>query len=449
MFTRRRFIKNTGIALTASALISDLGRLSLAQAASDDYKALVCVFLTGGNDSNNLLIPIDIEYAAYSATRSSASGVNIPQSNLLPILAPSHMGKTFGVHPAMMGFKSLYERGRAAFVCNTGPLLQPINRLQYKAGIGLPDNLFSHQDQVQLWQGALGMSTSRPSGWGGRLAEAVGPRLNIGSNFPMLMSLSGVNMFTTAQNADVIAPGAIGLKGFNALDSKDRYDAMRALEKIDYGSSLIKAKNTLTGAAIDNMATLQALLGTQPQINTAFPSSDLGDQLKTVARMIALRDMLGLKRQVFFCSLGGFDTHSNQLSRQTALFQNLDASLLAFYNATIELGVEQRVTSFTLSDFGRTFKPTSGGGSDHGWGSHHMVIGGSVNGGNLYGKYPALILGGADDADDEGRWIPTTSVDEYGAQLALWFGASNLSGIFPNIDNFNSSRADLSFMSLG
>ena len=449
MLTRRCFLKQSGVAFTGAAILSVLGKVGMAKAAAEDYKSLVCIFLSGGNDSNNLLIPIGAEYGAYELVRGRNSNLNIPMANWLPILSQNHSGRIFGLHPAMTGIKSLYEQGRAAILLNTGTLVHPIIRADYQSGIAIPDNLFSHQDQTQQWQTGSWTSELRKSGWGGRLAETVGPLMNVGANFPMLMSMNGNNLFNTAQNANEIAPGAINLKGFNQLSSLDRRSAMRNLESLEYGLSLVKAKNYLTGTAIDNMATLETLLGTSSPLSTLFPLSNIGYQLKMVASIISLRNLLGLKRQVFFCSMDGFDTHSNQLSTQAGLFQNLDAALLAFYEATIELGIDQSVTSFTLSDFGRTFKPTSTGGSDHGWGSHHMIIGGAVNGGNLYGNYPTLSLGGPDDTDDEGRWIPTVSVDEYGAQLARWFGASDPSNIFPNINNFDKNRTDINFMKIG
>lgn len=449
MLTRRHFIQRTGAALTGSALLSALSRAGYAQTPPADYKALVCLFLNGGNDGNNLLIPLDDEgYAQYEAVRGSSSGINISQESWLPIMSASQGGRNFGLHPSLKGLKGLYDSGRAGLLCNVGTLQQPLTRVQYRAGQGRPPNLFSHLDQVLQWQAGSGGSVARPSGWGGRLADANGSRFNGETSFPMLASLSGVNLFTTGLAAGVIAPGSSSLRGFGtSAASKSRYEALRKIESLDDGrSALIQAKNRITGAAIDNLSVLNSALDSLPALSTVFPTSSLGQQLQTVARMIALRDVLGLRRQIFYCSLGGFDTHANQLSTQASLLATLDAALSAFHAATVELDVEQAVTSFTLSDFGRTFKPSAGGGSDHGWGSHHLLVGGAVNGGDLYGRYPSLIPGGDDDADSEGRWIPTTSVDEYGAQLARWFGAGDLSALFPNIGNFDASRTDLGFM---
>ena len=449
MLTRRHFIQRTGIALTGSALLSSLSRAGYAETVSGDYKALVCLFLNGGNDGNNLLIPLDGEgYAQYAAIRGSSSGINIPQENWLRIMSANQGGREFGLHPSLTGLKALYDSGSAALLCNVGTLQQPLTRDQYRAGQGRPPNLFSHLDQVLQWQSGSGGSASRPSGWGGRLADASGGLFNAETSFPMLASMSGVNLFTTGLQAGVIAPGSSSLRGFGtSAAAKARYDALRKIESLDIGkSTLIQAKNRITGAAIDNLSTLNSALANLPALNTVFPSSSLGNQLQMVARMIALRDVLGLKRQIFYCSLGGFDTHSNQLSTQASLLGTLDAALSAFHAATVELGVEQAVTSFTLSDFGRTFKPSAGGGSDHGWGSHHLLIGGAVNGGDLYGRYPSLIPGGVDDADTEGRWIPTTAVDEYGAQLARWFGISNVAELFPNLGLFDAMRSDLGFV---
>lgn len=449
MLTRRHFIQRTGAALTGSALLSALSRAAYAQSSTADYKALVCLFLNGGNDGNNLLIPLeDGGYAQYEAVRGTNSGINIPQDHWLQIKSASQGGRYFGLHPSLKGLQGLYETGRAGLLCNVGTLQQPLTRDQYRSGQGRPPNLFSHLDQVLQWQAGSGGSASRPSGWGGRWADANGSQFNGGSSFPMLASLSGVNLFTTGLEAGVIAPGSSSLRGFGtSAASKSRYDALRKIESLDVGrSALIQAKNRITGAAIDNLSILNSALDALPALTTVFPTSSLGKQLETVARMIALRDVLGLKRQIFYCSLGGFDTHTNQLSTQASLLETLDTALLAFHAATVEMGVEQAVTSFTLSDFGRTFKASAGGGSDHGWGSHHLLVGGAVNGGDLYGRYPSLIPGGGDDADSEGRWIPTTSVDEYGAQLARWFGAGDVSTLFPNLKLFDATRSDLGFM---
>lgn len=448
MPTRRHFLKQAGLALTGSSLLFHLNRLAHAGEASGDYRALVCLFLYGGNDANNMLIPLDTGgYGQYSAVRGVSSGINIPQANWLPIHSQTQGARAFGLHPDLKGIKALYDQGRAAALCNVGTLLKPLSRSEYRSGIGRPANLFSHLDQVNQWQTASANTGLRPSGWGGRLADASRSLSSGSGSFPLLASLSGVNLFTTGLREEVIAPGSSSLKGFNSsAASQARYDALRKLETLNAGNTLMSAKNLITGKAIDHVATLNTALATLPALGTTFPTSSLGKQLETVARMIALREVLGLKRQVFFCSLGGFDTHTNQLSAQSSLFQTLDTALTAFHTEVSNLGLDRQVTSFTLSDFGRTFKPSSGAGSDHGWGSHHFIMGGAVKGGDLYGRYPSLTPGDSDDADTEGRWIPSTSVDEYGKQLALWFGINDLSQVFPNLDYFDSTRTDLDFM---
>jgi uncharacterized protein (DUF1501 family) len=256
-----------------------------------------------------------------------------------------------------------------------------------------------------------------------------------------------VNLFTQGAVSSVIAPNASSLKGFNtSAASVARYRAMRQLETLSSGNVLIKAKNSITGKAIDSLDTLTKATASVPALTTVFPGSSLGGQLKNIATMIAARGTLGVQRQVFFCSLGGFDTHSAQLNTQAGLFKDLADSLKAFQDATIELGVDQAVTAFTLSDFGRTFLPSANAGSDHGWGSHHLILGGAVKGGDIYGKYPTLKLAGPDDADSEGRWIPSTSVEEYAYPLVRWFGLSDPKVVLPNLSAFDLTRKDLDFM---
>ncbi|MEI6353831.1 MAG: DUF1501 domain-containing protein [Methylococcus sp.] len=444
---RRDFLKHTGFGLTGTALLSTLGGIRLAEAAGNDYKALVCVFLFGGNDSNNMLIPLDAEgYAAYNAVRGPTSGINIPQSSWLPINPSSQGGKVFGLHPSLASLQPLFSQNRLALIANTGTLAKPTTRAQYLLGGAKPDNLFSHVDQQNQWQSATTKAAIRPTGWGGRLADGVAT-FNAATTFPPLASLSGVNLFTQGAVSSVIAPNASSLKGFNtSAASMARYQAMRQLETLSSGNVLIKAKNSITGKAIDSLDTLTKATASVPALTTVFPGSSLGGQLKNIATMIAARGTLGVQRQVFFCSLGGFDTHSAQLNTQAGLFKDLADSLKAFQDATIELGVDQAVTAFTLSDFGRTFLPSANAGSDHGWGSHHLILGGAVKGGDIYGKYPTLQLAGPDDADSEGRWIPSTSVEEYAYPLVRWFGLSDPKVVLPNLSAFDLTRKDLGFM---
>ncbi|MEN9681548.1 MAG: hypothetical protein RLZZ627_1441 [Pseudomonadota bacterium] len=441
---RRQFILRSGHALGATALLAGLGQLRVAEAA--DYKALVCVFLFGGNDGNNTLIPLDSQgYGQYAAIRPASSNVNIPQANWLPINAA---GKSFGLHPSLSGVQGLYHQGHLAWVANVGTLVQPTTRAQFVSrGVPVPSNLFSHSDQQYQWQTATTSASPSPSGWGGRLADQVAPVFNAGGSFPSLTNMSGVTIFTRGLSAGVISPGPSSLQGFGSgVTDQARYTALREIESLSSGYSLINALNGMTAGGIDATNQLNQALASQAPLTTSFPGSSLGNQLKGVANIIAARGALGNSRQIFFCAINGFDTHTNQLSTQANLLSDLDASLKAFHDATVELGVENAVTTFTHSDFGRTFQPTAGGGSDHAWGSHHLVMGGSVRGGSLYGQYPQLLLSGPDDADNEGRWVPSTGVCEFVYPLIRWFGATNIQQVLPHLGNFNLARTDLNYL---
>jgi len=441
MRTRRRFFRDVGCGLGGFAFLSRMGWLSRLEAAvmegATDYRALVCMFMFGGNDGNNMVIPYD-EYAGYQAVRGSE--INIAKSDLLQISAPSQ-GAAFGLHPALAQLQPLYQQGKMAVLANVGTLVQPITRADYLAGAPRPDSLFSHADQQGQWQTAVvrGSDPASQSGWGGRTADAAAPLA--GGSFPMVVSVAGIPLFTTGVTSRPMVPGS-GLRGFGTdAISKARYSALRALLTLDTSSTLVGSASAIGSSAIDSTDTLNAALASAPALATAFPSTSLGKQLHQIAQILSVRSALGMRRQIFFASLGGFDTHTDELATQQTLLAEVGGALAAFYAATVELGVADAVTTFTLSDFGRTFQPASGGGTDHAWGSHHFVLGGAVKGGDFYGTYPTLALAGPDDATSEGRWIPTTAVDEYGATLARWFGvdSASLPTVFPNLGRFSTS----------
>lgn len=469
--SRRDFLRTSVCALGSMALASSFESFGIVQAltpqAATDYKALVCIFLNGGNDGNNMLVSLD-QYngpagsttEGYFNVRNSA-GLAIPQASLLPISPIS--GGSYGFHPNMSEMQGLFNQGRLAVLCNVGPLVEPLTRITYQNGIGKkPLQLFSHSDQVGLFQTGIANTVSQ-TGWGGRVADHTAV-LNGGATFPQNISIAGINLILTGANTRQLAiadsntplssvlPLTMSGAAAEVAARRVSFDALRAL---DLNVQLIKAASETRNSAL---LTRQALASVNPLITTAFPNTSLGRQLLQIARVIkaSLDPSTGInmKRQIFFASIGGFDTHANQRSGgQDTLLLQLSQAMKAFFDATVELGVQNSVTSFTLSDFGRTLQPSGSGvavGSDHAWGNHQLILGGAVLGRTLYGTYPTLRLGGPDDTDGgsnpRGRWIPTLSVEQYAATLATWYGlsSSDLSIVFPLIGRF--STANLGFM---
>ncbi len=412
--------------------------------AAGDFKALVCVFLYGGNDSNNVLIPSDAtDYTLYTTARG---GLALPQSSLLPITPKTSDGRTYSLHPSLVELHNLFANGQAALMANVGTLVAPVTRATYlNRSVQLPPQLFSHADQQTQWQTSW-PDSPQGSGWGGRMADLLSS-LNGSAKVSMGISLAGTNTFEVGNvvSAYQISPyGAPGLSGFNGTTDPG-YVAYNNIVNLPYTNLFERAFAATTRGAIDNSAIITAALAGAPALATAFPANSyLASQLQMVAQMIGIRSALGMRRQVYFVAAGGFDTHGDQLVAHSALLADLSRSMGAFYNATVELGVANQVTTFTASDFGRTLI-TNGSGSDHGWGSHHFVMGGDVRGGDIYGKFPTLSVNGSDDTDD-GRWIPTTSVDQYAATLAKWFGVADadMPTVFPNLNRFASNN--LGFM---
>ena len=477
--SRREFLGSACCsAVGATGLLSTLGSLRLMAAAANpangpqpatparaaaiapDYKALVCLFLNGGNDANNLIVPTGSGYAAYASARTNLA---LPQTGLLSLSPKTADGRTWALHPSVAELHRLFGEGRAALLANAGTLVYPTSKAQYTArSVPLPPQLFSHSDQQVQWQHSVPDKPTQ-TGWGGRIADLLNA-FNTSEQISMSISLAGKNTFQVGNN---VAQYAIGTGGATTLSGSTsgatsldgiRFRAQKDLFGQANGSLLEAAFGSTTGEAIVSADLLNTVLAASPAITTPFPTlpnsttlTSTAAQLRMAARLIAASPTLGLKRQVFFIQLGGWDTHAAQLANSApttgahaGLLDQVSKAVDAFYKATVELGIANQVTTFTASDFGRTYR-SNGDGSDHGWGSHHFIVGGAVKGGDIYGRMPTLTINGPDDTG-LGRWIPTTSVDEYAATLATWFGVSptDLPIVLPNIGRF--AKPNLGFL---
>lgn len=459
--SRRDFLRTSACALGSFALASQIENFGVVHAltpqAASDYKALVMVFLNGGNDGNQMFLDLN-QYQKYFDSRNAA-GLALPQASFLPV-----MGNAFGFHPNMPEIRNLFNQGKCAMLVNNGPLVEPLTKTQYQGSGKKPIQLFSHSDQVGAFSTAIGNVVSQ-TGWGGRLADKTNS-MNGSATFPSNISIAGVNLYltgvdtrqlavadsnTSLANVLVLSNGS----GSSSSDTASRNLAFNQIRTFDNGFKLIKAASDTRTSAI---ATDNALTNVSPTLATVFPNTSLGRQLKQVALLIkAGTDPtagINMKRQIFFTQIGGFDTHSAQIGGQGNLMTQVSQAINAFYLATVELGLQDKVTLFTNSDFSRTFQPSGTGaaqvGTDHAWGNNHLIVGGSVLGNTIYGTYPDLTRGGANDTDSgsnpRGRWIPTTSVEQYAATLASWYGLSSadLSAVFPLIGRF--ATPNLGFM---
>ena len=456
IITRRRLLQgiSSAGALTAAGTLEVLGLSNaLAQTVpASDYKALVCIFLFGGNDANNLVVPNDAAgYPLYSAARGGTAGIALAQTELISI-NPKSKSTAFGFHPQLAPLKPVWDASQLAVLCNVGTLVEPLTKADYSnIKKAKPEQLFSHADQQNQWQAAISNDFSR-TGWGGRLADVTG-KLNGVQTFPMVTSIAGSALFTAGVSPRVVAipsTGSFGLSGFNTTAaSQARLNALKVLSNLDSANDFVRESDDVIAQGLGASDTLNPIItATNTTITPIFVNAktSIGNQLLQVAKLIEARNTIGLKRQVFFVSIGGFDTHTGEIATHNNLYNQVAQAMKAFYDATVQMGVASQVTTFTMTDFGRTLKQASGGGSDHGWGNHQLMMGGAVKGGDFYGQFPNHTLGGPDDLSTNGRFIPTTSVDQYGATLAKWFGvaASDLSTVFPNIGRFSNS--DLGFL---
>lgn len=468
---RRRLLGMAGGSVLASAFgVGRLASLLLAPAsalaAESDYKALVCVFLHGGNDGMNMIVPTDTaRYAQYSAVRGKLA---LPQSSLVKL-----GGTDFGLHPAMSSLATAWADGNLAPLFNAGPLFSPITKAQYRAASPtdaiIPASLFSHSDQSTLWETSSTTVLTR-TGWGGRASEVLG------TTNPVISLSNGGRFGLSSQGSALGLPGPgedFGLSGLSATDQQwapvaERNTALAAMYAEAQDSVLLDSYARQHREAVDVASRLGPLVKAKPgdsggsaAIETAFApllvdgalATPLAKQLYQIAKLIAGNATVKGNRQIFLAGMGSFDTHGGQVGADVSLGTHADLlkqladASAAFNRAMKALGMGPQVTLFTQSDFGRTFKPNNSNGTDHAWGNHHLILGGAVKGGATYGTYPTLELGGPDDVgvatwEQQGRWIPTTSVDQYAATLLQWFGASStqLDTILPNLANFGSRR---------
>jgi uncharacterized protein (DUF1501 family) len=406
---------------------------------SSDYKALVCIYLRGGNDGGNTLVPIDnSSYKSYAQARAE---VALSQSSLLAIKPKTfNDGRSYGLHPNIPELQSLFNKGNLAILANVGTLLAPTNLSSYMAGSSLPLQLYSHLDQSNQWQSSISDQPIIPTGWGGRLGDLMNSA-NSNAKISMQLSLNGSNLFQTGQNVipySIYNGGAQVLNGY--WENNSGYQTIKTIFGTPSSNIIANTFSQTSAKSVSDSEFMVNVLNAAPNLKTNFPNSNIGRDLQMVAKLISVADSLGLKRQTFFISHDGYDCHGSLLQTHQGLLTDLSSAMNAFNNATIELGVSSQVTTFTASDFGRTYAPNSGG-TDHAWGNLQFIMGGAVKGGDIYGTMPSLNLGGPDDTG-RGRWIPSTSIDQYNATLAKWFGVSstNMSTVIPNIDRFSNQN---------
>lgn len=438
---RRSFIRYASLAAAGNAAgLRPFGALNALAQSNSDYKALVCIFLYGGNDANNTIIPFDS--AGYNNYATVRGPLAIPQSSLLQLGSmPS-----FALNPNLSELKALIDSKAAAVVANVGTLLAPTTKAAYKSGAAVPSNLFSHPDQQLEWQNAA-QSGATQSGWAGRIADALTTNYNPNGQVPMITSVAGDTLFCNGSSSTPVSVSPGNLSGAQCSEGATECAAQQAtaqaLVQMSSGLTLVQADNAITNSAYTYAKVLTAATASVSPLQTAFPAANgLAAQLKQIAQIIQVRSALGINRQIFFAGVGNFDTHADQIVQQGTLLAQLSPALAAFYQATQELGIAGNVTTFTMSDFSRTFQPNSNTGSDHAWGSHHIVLGGAVKGGQMYGTFPTLALNGPDDSGSNGRWLPSTGSVQYAATLAQWFGvsAAQLPAVFPNIASFGANR---------
>jgi uncharacterized protein (DUF1501 family) len=438
-------------------------KFSSKEGAVEDYKALVCVLLAGGVDSFNVLIPRgttvggDNGYNEYASTRADLS---IANASLLPLNNPQCIGfrglpcnyGSFGLHPTMTGMRDLFNAGKLAFMANIGTLVEPVmNVSEFQSGLKkLPDGIYSHSDQIMQWQTSVPQSR-KALGVGGRMADLLNAG-NLNSKISMNISLAGKNVFQTGENineysiSNNVNPNNVGLEvlptwwNSSGIMNDLRNSALDSLVGQTYANLLQQTYSGIAKEAIASYDIFKEALKKVPTISTQFPNTSLGNDLAAIAKVISVRSYLGANRQIFFVTYGGWDMHDNLLGGLNQRLPVVSTALKAFYDATVELGIADNVTTFTISDFARTVT-SNGLGSDHAWGGNSMVIGGSVKGGKIYGAFPKMDLNAnSQNVSFRGNFLPVVSTDELYAEMSLWYGVSptDLCYVLPNLSNFYS-----------
>jgi uncharacterized protein (DUF1501 family) len=432
---RRNFLRNSSKAAIAPLLPRLFASSAFAESTSSDYKAVVCLYLFGGNDGNNMLVPMDDYYQQYTVGRGA---ITLSRNSLLP-LAGSTSGRLFGLHPALTNLTSLYNQGHAALVANAGPLTTPLTKATIAQGAATPQDLFGHTSQLAEWQSAI-TRTSSSTGWAGRIADVLSAQSQT-TALPTVVSTAGWSLLGAGAKTSAVATsgGSSTIQVLNALSTLG--PVISRLEQGDPLNHLHDLISQRQSGFMGQANVLAQVFQAGSGIRTVFPQTSIGQQLQTVAQIIHGRSQSGTSKQIFFCQDANlYDTHAKQLDGQMSNLLDIDAALGAFMAAMTEIGMFDNVTLFSMTDFARAKQVNSTAGTDHAWGNHHFVAGGAVRGGKIYGTFPSLVMGGDDDAGTTGLWIPTTSGSQYAATLAQWLGVgpSDLGSIFPELGNFST-----------
>ena len=448
--SRRKFLGSAACAAVGSTTFlssfTSLGmmnslaapRPALGAPPPDDYRALVCILLAGGNDSFNMVVPTTTE--PYNDYATSRSNVALTSGELLPLNYTDPDGINYGLHPAMPEVANLFNDGKAAFLANIGTLIEPVTKTQVLNGTApLPLGLQSHADQARHWQTSIPQNR-HAKGWGGKVADILAA-VNSNQDISMNLSLSGTNLWQAGETVDEFTITPQGSVGISVLGGTDPFEVIlgQGLDNILDQTYNDVLKQTYAKKVKDSQTqheVFTAALDDLTPFATQFSATGISRQLRMVAESIAIAGGLGMARQTFYIRFGGFDNHGELLNNHSARLALLSAAIGEFNQAMVEIGMSENVTTFTVSDFARTLT-SNGFGTDHAWGGNAMVIGGAVNGGQIYGHYPSLALGN-DLELGNGVLLPELCTDQYFAELALWLGVdpSNLEDIFPNVGNF-------------